>query len=360
MRSLYEEKTLRLQTCSGLEALPDSVLKFLSSSSHGAMPQNPGWLSEVENRKDPLVISLFEGDKCVFGAVVHKSSLLGTKYFVGIISRGPVFDNIDTAIEGWSKFEAELRERSCVAIMIQPYWERLRAQQLENFLEKSGYRLSNWTTAHDETLVIDLSHSEEDILLNTIDSKRRNMIRKGRRMGIQVHKVTDSEQLHAFWQMHRTMCKKKGISGPKWENWKRIGAYSKTWPNDCTCMLQYLGGNLLGGAIFLRHGDRVVYTWGSSTMEKLPGTPKTELAIWEGIRWAKGIGVKQFDLGGIDTGAIERSAVWHVGQFKKKFSSQHVLLMRPAEKKIRPLIYYIHKSLQKVKRAICSFTRNYK
>jgi len=295
---------------------------------------------------------VFEGDKCIFGAVVLKSQLPGTRYFVGVIRRGPVFVDVDAAIELWAKFEAELIRNRCIGVMVQPYWERQQAKRLQSYLAKSNYRLSNRTSAHDETLVIDLSNSEEEILANVISSNRRNMIRKGIRMGIEVRLTTNCAQLYAFWRMHHKMCNVKNLPGPKWEDWKRIAAYSKSRPKDCACMLAYLGEKLIGGATLLRNGNRVVYTWGSSTTEDMPGTPKTELALWEGIRWAKSTGASIFDLGGIATEAEERSAVWYVGKFKKGFSSQHVMLMQPAEKIFKPILYCIHKSLQIIKRAI--------
>lgn len=330
--------------------IPQRITEFLSRSKHGSLFQSSEWVDcFIKNRSKYLILAAFMNDKPVFGALVLKSSIPGTKYFVGRVSRGPVFDDIDTAMNLWEEYERKLCSEGMIGLIVNPYWERHENASLEEHLAARGYRPAREIPDHCETLTIDLFRSEEEIFSGFVDAKRRN-IRKGLRMGIRAQHVADSREMKLFWKMHNEMCRKKGIRGPSMEEFERIRSFANLNPSYCACILAWLEDTIIGGWIVLRHGTRVVYTWGSATTSQMKGIPKTELAVWKSILWAKETGASIFDLGGITPNAEKGSAALGINRFKRGFSHNEVSLFQPMQRVFHPALLRIHRSLQKTKR----------
>ena len=78
--------------------IPEKISLFLTQSLHCSLFQSPAWVACVEKQKtDTFVLCALKGNMPVFGALVRKSRIPGTKYYEASVTRGPVFEDIDVA-----------------------------------------------------------------------------------------------------------------------------------------------------------------------------------------------------------------------------------------------------------------------
>ena len=306
---------------------------FLLKQSHGSLFQSPLWSGLVEKGKAPLVVIARQSDVTVFAAVVERHFIPKTKYFSALVRRGPVFSDSELALSLWPAFEKQLISIGAFRLSVFPYWEREDLQPLEQSLTNQGYTLDNTVTTHQHSATIDLAPELDKILMTSVSSKTRNMIRKGDKLGVVTRLIANEQELEKFWKMHRTTCIKKGSEGPDLAMFMNIWRLSEQHPGSCACVIAELENEMIGGCIILRHGERAVYTWGSSTDIPMKGVPKTELVLWASIAWAKEAGLSLFDLGGITPDAEKGSAAAGINRFKKGFSS-HFIELFPAYCKV--------------------------
>ncbi|RJQ68907.1 MAG: peptidoglycan bridge formation glycyltransferase FemA/FemB family protein [Desulfobacteraceae bacterium] len=344
--------SIQWQTYEDLQTTPEHIGRFLTSARHGSVFQNPQWyLHTQEKTNQYMIIAALRQDEPVFASLIRKSWVPGTGFHVGTVQRGPVFDDIEQAISLWGAYETQLSRSGLCAIEIQPFWERVQAQKLRSFLQSRGYMVSPQNTSHTETLTLDLRPAEENIFSN-LKSSRRNLIRKSMKIGIQVKPVQNSTEMAMFWKMYRDMCRSKGINFRPAALFQGIQRFSSAFPENCACLLGWLNGDLVGGNIILRHSNIAEYARGSGSTRIANRTPKTDLILWESIRWAKRVGATTYDLGGITPNAEKGSPEWGINLFKKGFTSHQVSLLEPMEKIFNANSYGIFNSLKRIKKSL--------
>ncbi len=315
------------------DAIEEKDRDFLLTQNHGSIFQSPEWYLAIEKGRSPIAVLARRGGETVFAAMVERQFFPKTRYFSAMVRRGPVFSTVDDALLLWSEFEQQIKNLGAFSLSVFPYWERTDLKPLEEKLTGLGYQLDPSVKTHQHSAVIDLSPDIEEILMGAVSSKTRNMIRKGDKLGVVTRLVKDEQELETFWKMHRVTCIKKGSEGPGLDMFMEIWRLSQKNPESCACIIAELEDDMIGGCIILRHGDRAVYTWGSSTDKPMKGVPKTELVLWASVAWAKSIGLATFDLGGITPDAEKGSAAAGINRFKKGFSSEFIELF-PAHYKV--------------------------
>jgi lipid II:glycine glycyltransferase (peptidoglycan interpeptide bridge formation enzyme) len=336
-----------------LKTIPRQVTTYLTESPHGSVFQSPPWvLATHSNPERCVVITAFQGNRLVFAALLEKSKLPGTPYHYGYIHHGPVVDDMDLAVALWPDFEAFYQAEGVCATTIQPQWEQQRAAPLCDYLKRQGYTISTDSGSHADTLCIDLRRSIDDIFRKDLNSMRRGRIRKAIKLGMRTDRVRNDTEMEAFWNMYRTMCNRKKIKFWSADMFRRVYHYSRQHPDNAVCLLGWLNGDLIGGLIVLKHGNIAEFTKGSSTSKPLTGVPKTELLHWEAIHWAKRVGARFYDLGGITPDARKGSQEWGINKFKRGFSKQHMQLFSPMQKVFRPVPFKIFHSLRKAKKSL--------
>jgi lipid II:glycine glycyltransferase (peptidoglycan interpeptide bridge formation enzyme) len=344
--------SVKWQKYKSLARIPDNVTNFLSNSAHGSILQSPKWYLRIANNPSRyMVVAALEGDHPVFAALVRKSHIPATTYYMGSIERGPVFKEVDQAISLWEEFESLLHGDGLRALKIHPFWEREKASRLNAYLLQRGYGRAFEMRSHTETVTIDLNPSEEAIF-NTLKGSRRNLIRKAVKLGIRVDMVKTKEEMERFWRMYRDMSLSKGLSYWPLAKFERIRRFGIEHPRDCVCLIGSLEGEIIGGHIALRHADVVEVTRGGASIRLNNGVPKTDLILWESILWAKRQGARVYDFGGIAPNAEKGSPEWGVNRFKFDFSARRILLFEPMEKIFNAKIYNMHASMKKVKKVV--------
>jgi lipid II:glycine glycyltransferase (peptidoglycan interpeptide bridge formation enzyme) len=335
----------------GLDNTPEYICRFLTRARHGSAFQNPRWhLLNEEKAERYITIAALQGGDPVFASLIRKTWVPGTRYFAGIVQRGPVFEDIQTAVGLWDVYESQLVQSGLCVIEIQPFWRREAARELKDHLEGRGYQYSH-NGGHTESLALDLTPSEE-IIFSRLTSSRRRQIRKAVKIGIEVRSASNREEMEKFWELYRDMCQSKNIGFMPRKAFESIRRFSDQSPSDCACLLGWLNGELVGGNIVLRHSGIAEYTSGAGSIKINNGVPKTDLIHWESILWAKKQGAAVYDLGGFKSDAEEGSHIWGINRFKLEFTKNRIELLEPMQKVFNNPATRIFKVLKTMKRTV--------
>ncbi|MHB1328107.1 MAG: GNAT family N-acetyltransferase [Gemmatimonadales bacterium] len=178
---------------------------------------------------------------------------------------------------------------------------------------------------YQDTVMIDLDRTEEDLLASFSRSARRN-IREITKYGIQVETITDPVTIPRIEAMLiETMSRTGGSYVP--QDWLRRLELARSHPSLARLVGAYLGerrdpDSLAAFALAYRHGSTAEYSDAASI--RVPGSraPLAYALTWDLVRWARDGGARQFDLGGVTFGNHADSAdpLGGISDFKRSFS----------------------------------------
>ncbi len=332
--------------------VPRDITTFLRTAAHGSLYQAPDWNYSVEKTdKKSLVLCALKNGRPIFGALVLRSSLPGTKYFVGTVRRGPVFDALEDAISVWQEFEKRLCHEGAIALTAFPYWENQESANLAAYLEERNYKPIEKRGAYRFTATLDLSKPEEEIF-HGLGRDGRSEIRRAIRKGVKVRRADKPEDWRVLWEMTHETCRKKGIPGPSMEKLHAMREYARVDPLHCACMISHVDGCATGATAVLRHGSRVIPEIGGVSSTPIPGVPKSLPVLWESVRWAKETGAAIFDVGGIAPNSPEGSDFWRINVFKRHLSGKEVELFTPMQKVFNPSLHRVYGLLRNARKRI--------
>ncbi|MBN1187230.1 MAG: peptidoglycan bridge formation glycyltransferase FemA/FemB family protein [Bacteroidales bacterium] len=185
-----------------------------------------------------------------------------------------------------------------------------------------------------QTLIVDLRSSEEIIWNDSVDSKRRNMIRKAYKTGIRILK--ESGNLDLFFLLNSDSAKSKGLEHLPLNFFSELIQQSH---NIKFIPFVAFNGEEPVAALGLIHDKDYSYYWLGATKQNSKNMGQGELLQWEAIKYSKSQGCKYYDLC-----YIEKERLPHIYQFKKGFSQTEVQISYLTRK---TLMYRILNKLQK-------------
>jgi hypothetical protein len=166
------------------------------------------------------------------------------------------------------------------------------------------------------TLLIDLDNELDNIWRYSINSKRRNMIRKALKNNIKV-KLLDYRGMKEYYKMMIETNKRVGLKmNPKEFYIEILKKYFKS--NKAVCMIAFKNGVSLSGVIIVRNRIFSVYWHGAGPQNRC-NLGQSELLQWEAIKWSKSNGSKFYDLCYVD-----KKKQPHIDRFKYGFSQWEV------------------------------------
>ena len=180
---------------------------------------------------------------------------------------------------------------------------------------------NEWPSSRDvtkyETLVIDLDQSSDGIFERSIDSKRRNMIRKAERSGVRVVEGSVADVDRFYDRLMRPTNAKAGIPlHPKDYYTKLLRQFGGTG------MLKLFFAECEGetlAAILVVLNRWVAHYWIGAKADDVENLGQGELLQWHAIQFAKQQGSKYYDLCGYEPGRLPR-----IAEFKADFS-KHIV-----------------------------------
>ncbi|CAN5393338.1 hypothetical protein BH10BAC5_BH10BAC5_11200 [soil metagenome] len=164
-----------------------------------------------------------------------------------------------------------------------------------------------------ETLVIDLSHSEDEIWNNVINSKRRNMIRKAEKSEV---KITKSDSSDAFFDIYSSSHCNYGLPVHAKEFFCELFSTAVNIKFDI--FYAEHEGIVSGALAMVSSKDYAIY-WLGLTVKDSGNFGQGELLQWTAIKEAKLRGCKYYDLC-----YIEKDKLKHIADFKKAFGEKEI------------------------------------
>jgi len=142
------------------------------------------------------------------------------------------------------------------------------------------------------TAIINLQKKIEDIWKNTLDSQRRNKIRKAQKNNILIsqHGI---EAIDKFYSLLKDMNKKTGMISKNKEFYKKI--LKKYSPNKASIFLATHNNEVLAG-VFLFGNKNVMHYWQGASVLNSGNFGQGELLQWEAIKWCVQNEMKYYDL----------------------------------------------------------------
>lgn len=193
--------------------------------------------------------------------------------------------------------------------------ENPQGQAVINLLKKRRWRFSPEQVQFRNTIVIDLSQSE-DALLAAMGQGKRRKVRYGARHGVTVRPGT-LEDLPLLYQLYAETGKRNQfITRPYDYYLQEWGLLMKA--GMAHALIAEVGGRAVAHVILFKFGPTCLYFTGASISDnEVRKLMPADLLQWEAMRWAKAQGCTTYDLWGAPNDFHEGDSMWGVYQFKR-------------------------------------------
>lgn len=205
-------------------------------------------------------------------------------------------------------------------------------------LERRGWRFSDEQIQFRNTVVLDLSAAEEELLAR-MKSKTRYNIRLAERKGVTVRSggVEDLDLLYRMYA-HTSIRDDFLIRGKDY--------YETVWRMFFTAglaepLIAAVEGQPVGAVVIFRFGGRAWYIHGMSLDEHREKMFTYRLQ-WEAMLRSKAAGCAEYDLWGAPDSFSEADPMWGVYRFKEGFGGQVVRTLGAWDYPVRPWIYKLY------------------
>lgn len=291
-----------------------------------------------------------EKEQPIAAAAVLKRRAASLPFSILYVPRGPVFDYCDAELRQivFEKLEQLARQERAIMIKIDP--EVVRAwnddpeqphpvgPQVIKDLEARGWRFSNEQVQFRNTVLLDLTPSEEELLAN-MKQKTRYNIRLAGRKEVRVRQG-DNYDFPLIANMYQETAARDGFAI------RPLAYYLDAWQTlyDAGLAMPFIAeyqGTPLAAVIIVKSGERAIYMYGASTDLERQRMP-TYLLQWEAICWAKAEGCTVYDFWGAPDDFTETDRMWGVWRFKAGFNGQIVKHIGAWDFPARPVLYWLY------------------
>lgn len=214
-----------------------------------------------------------------------------------------------------------------------PHWDGIQSD-----LQQRGWRASKEQIQFKNTVVLDLSPSEEALLAN-MKQKTRYNIRLAERKGISI-RISSLEDLPMLYRMYAETSVRDGFVI------RDAAYYLSTWQafmqsGQAEALIAEAEGQPVAAVIIFRFNRQAWYLYGMSRdvhREKMPNY----LLQWEAIRRAKAAGCVAYDLWGAPDEFSETDPLWGVYRFKEGLGGKVICTMGAWDFPTSPLLYRLY------------------
>lgn len=217
----------------------------------------------------------------------------------------------------------------------------LPGQSIREHLKGRGWHFSNDQVQFRNTITIDLTQPEDDILMAMSQNTRRK-VRTGPKKDVTVRagSIDDLETLYNLYE----------ITGERDEFLIRPFDYYKlAWKNFIAAGLAHpliaeYEGKPIAHVILFHFGEKCWYFYGASSNQERNRMPNY-LLQWEAMKWAKAQGYTTYDMWGAPNEFDESDSMWGVYQFKRGFRGTVVRHIGAWDYAPYPLLYQLYTRL---------------
>lgn len=212
-------------------------------------------------------------------------------------------------------------------------------QRIQGLLESRHWRFSQDQVQFRNTLTLDLTQSEDDLLAGMNQSTRRK-IRQADKRGVVVREVTSDEELRVLYELYAVTGERQEFIIRPWEYYRQLWQSFRQSGLAHILMAEYEGENL-GGVVLFHFGRCVWYFYGMSANIHRDRQPNYALQ-WTAIRWAKEQGYQIYDWWGAPEHFTQDDPMWGVYRFKRGFGSQIVRTIGAWDYVPWPPLYWLY------------------
>lgn len=212
----------------------------------------------------------------------------------------------------------------------------------EAALEETGFILLRRGVQPQDTLLLDLTMSEDD-LLKQMQPKTRYNIRLASRHGVSVEERTTVQGVATFLALAHEVQKRGHFRyhpDAYYETMFRTLARSGMFH----LLVAVHKGLTLAAALLIRYGTTVTYAHGASS-GKRPHVMASYLLHWEAIKWAQRQGAETYDFFGVAPpagGGVAHHPWTGVSRFKRGFGGREAHYLGIADAVLDPLRYRLY------------------
>lgn len=207
---------------------------------------------------------------------------------------------------------------------------RLPCRPNDRQLESNGLCKGPVDIQPPDTVVIDITRSEED-LLSGMKSKWRYNVRLAAKRGVEVRASDDrsfAEDFARWYEIYRVTARRDRIAIHSRKYYRDVLELSSAHDSSTgglagELLLAEHEGELLAGIVTVRLGARATYLFGASSDHKRNLMPAYALQ-WEAIRRAKAAGCVEYDMYGIPPADDPKHPMHGLYRFKTGFGGQIV------------------------------------
>jgi peptidoglycan pentaglycine glycine transferase (the first glycine) len=328
-------------------------------SQYGWQPNYYLW---VENSQTMKMVALMDGNpmpigECKAAALVLRRtvSALGFPLQVCYLPKGPLLDWRDQPLRErvLSDLASLARRQRDIFIKIDPdvslgtgivgedgATEDSVGQAVLSDLQRMGWRQSPEQIQFRNTMLVDLTQSEE-MLLAKMKQKTRYNLRLAERKGVCV-RTGSIEDIPFLYQMYAETSVRDGFVI------RDQAYYQSLWKSFidagmADALIAEFSGEPVAALLLFTFAGKAWYLYGMSRevhRDKMPNY----LLQWEAIRHARAKGCTQYDLWGAPDTFSESDPMWGVYRFKEGFGAYIFRSIGAWDLPTRPIIYrlYVH------------------
>jgi lipid II:glycine glycyltransferase (peptidoglycan interpeptide bridge formation enzyme) len=253
------------------------------------------------------------------------------------VPKGPLLDYADLGLvkQVADRLQTLARQRRAIWLKIDPdvpqgvgepgtpaAQDRPIGGKVVALLRDRGWQFSDSQVQFRNTLTLDLTRSEEDLLAGMGQGKRRK-VRYGPRHGVTVREGTLAD-LPLLYRLYAETGQRDGfITRP-------YAYYVDEWGTMLKAGLAHalvaeVAGAPVAHVILFHFGRTCWYFTGASVSDPaMRRLMPSDLLQWEAMRWAKAHGYAVYDMYGVPNDFAESDPMWGVYEFKRDFGGQVV------------------------------------
>jgi len=302
----------------------------------------------------PIRVALFEKDSIVATAQFTLHHVPFSKYFVGYLPKGPTVSDLKYLKPLLEEIKKLAYEKNCIFVKIEPNVPR-EEKNWEEIFEEVGLVKSPKTIFAPQTLLLDLTKTEEELLQN-MHPKWRYNIRLAAKRGVKVEQKEDRESLEEFILLQKETAKRdKFFIHPD-------DYFRKLWevfqPKEMAFLLSArVDEKTIASWFLFKFGKTLYYPYGASDYN-YRSFMSSHALFWAAVELGKKLDCERFDLwGAADESAPESDPWYGFTRFKEGFGPQRVSFIGAYDLIINPTLYKLFNITDKIRWFILKATR---
>jgi peptidoglycan pentaglycine glycine transferase (the first glycine) len=214
-------------------------------------------------------------------------------------------------------------------------------QEVQLFLRNNGWQFSQDQIQFRNTVEIDLTPSEDDMLMH-MHPKTRYNIRLAEKKGVVVSEASTAEW-QIVYRLYAETAARDGFIIRPWEYYQQVWSLLSE-SRMATCLKAEIDGTLVGAIWVVSFGKKAHYFYGMSSSQHRDYMPN-HLLQWRGMQLAKSQGRTIYDMWGAPNEFVSNDSLSGVFRFKQGFGGEVIRTLGAWDFPINTVAYQLYTSL---------------